>query len=236
MAVITSAVAAVVTTGVAAYSAYQGYQSAQDAKANLSEQEYARYQQAMSIDDQLASEESLYEEEQGLLEAENAIAGDKLDLANEKALSSLDYKGEELGLAGEKSEEGMKAGLEKTLMQGAVSFKQAQTQGRQAMAASGFAGAGVGQEAGMRDAMSQVQMAQQAQTRQYGQEQSMLAMQQRQLSDAYGFQETGYDLSQESLAQQYERDQFGASKDYERAVGSLEARQQELHPGYTSGT
>ena len=46
MAVVT---AAVVTAGVSAYGAYQGYRSAQDAKANLSEQEYARYQQAVSI-------------------------------------------------------------------------------------------------------------------------------------------------------------------------------------------
>ena len=77
-------------------------------------------------------------------------------------------------------------------------------------------------------------MAQQAQTRQYGQEQSMLAMQQRQLSDAYGFQTESFGLSEDALAQQYEREQFGASKDYERMVGSLEARQQELSPGYTS--
>ena len=110
MAIATSTIiagASIVSAGVAGYSAYQGYRSAQDAKANLSEQEYARYQQAQSIDDQISAEADLYAEEQGLLEAENAIAGDKLELANEKALSSLDYKGEEIGLAGAKSEEGL---------------------------------------------------------------------------------------------------------------------------------
>ena len=144
----------------------------------------------------------------------------------------MDYTEEALGLAGEKAETGLQAGLEKTLMSGATSFKQAGGQQRQAMAASGFAGAGVGQQAGMRDAMAQIQMAQQAQTTQYGQQQSMLGMQGRELAEARLFQEEGADLAGESLAQQYEREKFGAHKAYEQAVGSLEARQQELAPGY----
>lgn len=233
MAVVATA-ATVVAAGATAYSAYQGYQSAQDAQASLEAQDVDRYRQAQSIDAQISAEADLYAEEQGLLEAEHLIGQDKLDLASRKAVSGLDYKQEALGLAGAKSEEGLKAGLEKTLMQGATGFRQAGTQQRQAMAASGFAGAGVGQESGMRDAMSQIQFAQRSQATQYGQEQSMLAMQGRELSSLRGFQAEGADLAEESLAQQYERSQFGAHKEYEQTVGSLEARQQSLVPGYSS--
>ena len=230
MAVVT---ATVVSAGVGAYSAYQSYDAAQDAKADNKQMARDRYKQAQSIDDQLAAEEKLYEEEQGLMEAENLLQGDKLDLEYDQQVAGFGFEREGLGLKRGAAETGLSAGLEQSLMQASTGFKQAGTQGRAAMAASGFAGAGIGADAGLRDAEQSMAFAQQQQTTQYGQTLDSLALSGRALTSKEEFAEEGHALSEDILAQQYEREKFGAYKDFESTKGELEARQQQLKPGYT---
>ena len=94
--------------------------------------------------------------------------------------------------------------------------------------ASGFASSGVGQDDTLRKIADSSSFSQKQTSIAYGQSMDALRLQEDQALE-------GHLLSEDILEQQYERTKFDEYRAYETIVGDLEARQQQLAPGYISG-
>lgn len=220
MAAVTT-VATAVSAGVGMYNAYQSYDAAQDAKADARQMAAERYAQAQSIDSQLIAEEKLYEEQQKLTEADMLLQQDKLDLLYKNQLENIDMKKDVADV-------GMQTGIEKILMDVASGSKKAGDDIMSRQSASGFASSGVGQDDTLRKIADSSSFAQKQTSIAYGQSMDALRLQEDQALE-------GHLLSEDILEQQYERTKFDEYRAYETIVGDLEARQQQLAPGYISG-